>query len=85
MKKTISFEINEESVERLEGVVGLDHETAGRIYTEVQKDVLSGANMDKVLVNVLKTYKGSECIIALYFLGTFGYDNYLKKKAAGLI
>lgn len=85
MKKTISFEINEKSVERLEGVVGLDHETAGRIYTEVQKEVLSGANMDKVLVNVLKKYRNAECVIALYFLGTFGYDNYLKKRAARLI
>lgn len=85
MKKTISFEINEEPVERMEQVVGLNRDDALRIYSDVQKTYLSSNNTDASLREILKKYKDAELIQALIVFGCFEWDNYLHKKAMGLI
>ena len=86
MKKTISFEINEKPVERMEEVVGLNREDMLRIlYSDVQKTYLSQENTAISLRIVLKKYKDAELIQALIVFGGFERDNYLHKKAMGLI
>ena len=86
MKKTISFEINEKPVERMEEVVGLNREDMLRIlYSDVQKTYLSQENTAESLRIVLKKYKDAELVQALIIYGCFEWDNYLHKKAMGLI
>ena len=80
MKKTISFEINEKPVERMEEVVGLNREDMLRIYSDVQKTYLSQKNTTESLRIVLKKYKDAELVQALIIYGCFEWDNDLHKK-----